>query len=101
MAKQDVVPAGDTWPDSLAEDFWRDLRHGFRTIRKSPLFALAAVLCLGVGIGANTAVFTIINTLLLHPLPASDPSRLVMLYDAPGRRTQQWSQPGLSYSNLQ
>jgi macrolide transport system ATP-binding/permease protein len=102
MAKHDAVPAGDTRAGNLMEDFWRDIRFGGRAIRKSPLFALAAVLCLGVGIGANTTVFTIINTVLLHPLPASDPSRLVVLYDPQtDQRTQQWSQPGLSYANLQ
>ncbi|HTG62681.1 MAG TPA: permease prefix domain 1-containing protein, partial [Terriglobia bacterium] len=69
MAKHDAVPTGDIRPGNLMEDLWRDLRYGARAIRTSPLFALAAVLCLGVGIGANTAVFTIINTLLLHPLP--------------------------------
>ena len=102
MAKYDAVPAGDARPGNLFEDFCRDLGYGGRAIRKSPLFTLAAVLCLGMGIGANTTVFTIINTLLLHPLPASDPSRLVVLYDAQAsRRTQQWSQPGLAYANLQ
>ena len=69
MAKYDAVPAGDARPGNFMEDLWRDLRYGGRAIRKSPLFALAAVLCLGVGIGANATVFTIINTLLLHPLP--------------------------------
>jgi MacB-like periplasmic core domain len=61
------------------------------------------VVCLSVGIGANTTVFTIINTLLLHPLPAEDRSRLVVLYDAPpsNGREQQWGQPALSYANLQ
>lgn len=55
-----------------------------------------------MGIGANTTVFTIINTLLLHPLPARDPSQLAVLYDAQaGQRKQQWAQPGLSYANLQ
>ena len=102
MAKYDAVPAGDARPGNLFEDFCRDLGYGGRAIRRSPLFTLAAVLCLGMGIGANTTVFTIINTLLLHPLPASDPSRLVVLYDAQAsRRTQQWSQPGLAYANLQ
>jgi len=101
MAKYDAVPAGDARPGNFMEDLWRDLRYGGRAIRKSPLFALAAVLCLGVGIGANATVFTIINTLLLHPLPAGDPSRLVVLYDAPAQHArQQWSQPGLSYANL-
>src|SRR5215472_16814409 len=102
MTRHDVVPAGDTRTGNLFEDLWRDLRYGARAIRNSPLFAVAAVLCLGVGIGANTTVFTIINTLLLHPLPASEPSRLVVLYDAQANhQTQQWGQPSLSYANLQ
>ena len=102
MAKHDAVPAGDARPGNFIEDLWRDLHYGGRAIQKSPLFALAAVLCLGIGIGANTTVFTIINTLLLHPLPASDPSRLVVLYGAQANHaTQQWSQPALSYANLQ
>src|SRR3974377_2033753 len=53
MAKHDAVPTGDIRPGNLMEDLWRDLRYGARAIRNSPLFALAAVLCLGVGVGAN------------------------------------------------
>src|SRR5579863_3965321 len=102
MPNHDSVPVGDSRPGTFMEDLVRDLRYGWRVIRKSPLFALAAVLCLGVGIGANTTVFTIINTLLLHPLPASDPSRLVVMYDAQANhRAQQFGQPALSYANLQ
>lgn len=83
-------------------DFGRDLRYGWRVIRRSPLFALLAVLCLAVGIGANTTVFTIVNTLLLHPTPAANPSQLVVLDDAPASRAvQQGSQLPLSYANLQ
>jgi predicted permease len=82
-AGRESAPAAGALPSGrLLTDFGRDLRYGVRTIRRSPLFALFAVLCLGVGIGANTTVFTIINTLLLHPLPAKDPSHLVVLYDA-------------------
>jgi macrolide transport system ATP-binding/permease protein len=93
--------AGALASGDLLADFGRDLRYGWRVIRKSPLFALFAVLCLGVGIGANTTVFTIINTLLLHPLPADEPSRLVVLYDVPANNAkQQWGQPPLSYANL-
>jgi predicted permease len=102
MTKHDAVPAGDTRPGNFLEDLGRDLRYGWRAIQKSPLFAVAAVLCLGVGIGANTTVFTIINTLLLHPLPAGDPSRLVVLYDAQANHgREQWGQSGLSYANVQ
>lgn len=83
-------------------DFGRDLRYGWRVIRRSPLFALLAVLCLAVGIGANTTVFTIVNTLLLHPTPAANPSQLVILGDAlTSRNAQRGSQLPLSYANLQ
>lgn len=83
-------------------DFGRDLRYGWRMIRRSPLFALLAVVCLAVGIGANTTVFTIVNTLLLHPTPAANPSQLTVLDDAPASRaTRQGSQLPLSYANLQ
>lgn len=59
----------------------RDLRYGWRGMRRTPIFTAFAVLTLGLGIGANTTVFTIVNTLLLHPLPVADPSRLAALYD--------------------
>jgi predicted permease len=61
-------------------DFFRDLRYGLRAMGKNPMFALFAVLTLSLGIGANTTVFTVVNTLLLHPLPVADPSGLVGIF---------------------
>jgi putative ABC transport system permease protein len=55
----------------------QDLRHGLRLVRRSPGFALFVILALGVGIGANTALFTVINSLLLRPLPFQNVDRLV------------------------
>jgi len=87
---------------SLLADLGRDLRHGWRMIRRSPAFMLFAVLSLGLGIGANTTVFTIINTLLLHPLPVGDLSELVALSDTPVKGAgQASSEPPLAYANFQ
>jgi len=52
------------------ESFWQDARYGARTLRKSPGFAAATILTLALGIGANTAIFTLVNALLLQRLPA-------------------------------
>jgi predicted permease len=60
-------------------DILRDVRYSFRSLRKSPLFLAVAVLSLALGIGANTAIFTLINQLILQPLPVRNPEQLVML----------------------
>ena len=57
-----------------------DLRLAFRGLRRSPLFSIVAILSLALGIGANTAIFTLIDQVLLRKLPVKDPEQLVMLY---------------------
>jgi hypothetical protein len=57
----------------------RDFLYSVRTLRRSPVFLAIAVLSLGLGIGANTAIFTLVNQLILQPLPVRDPAQLVML----------------------
>src|SRR5260370_39167735 len=64
----------------MAGNFQPDLRGGLRMLKKSPGFTFVAVLSLALGIGANTAIFTIINAVFLHPLPVEEPSRLAEVF---------------------
>ena len=69
-----------------------DLRDAVRSLRSTPVVSLMAILSLALGIGANTAIFSILDSLFLRTLPVRDPHQLVMLRDAAGRRTF-WSNP--------
>src|SRR5258708_19599853 len=86
------------------ETFWQDVKHGARVLLKSPGFSAVAILSLALGIGANTTIFTVVNAILLHPLPVKDISRLVEA-DTIDAKTKvgfaNAAKLGMSFSNFQ
>jgi predicted permease len=74
----------------------QDLRYGLRMMAKNPGFTAVALMALAIGIGANTAIFSVVNGVLLRPLPYADPERLMMVYE----RSREFGQMSVAYPNF-
>ncbi|MCU1338968.1 MAG: hypothetical protein JWO19_4549, partial [Bryobacterales bacterium] len=101
MPRYEPVLPGDSKPGNFLQDLWRDLRYAVRTMSKNPVFVMFVVLTLGLGIGANATVFTVINTLVLNPLPVPNSGELAAVAMADAARTSKSTTPlPISYADL-
>jgi putative ABC transport system permease protein len=95
--RHNPLPVGPSQGDSRMRTLFADLRYAFRVMSRTPSFAVAVVSVLALGIGANTTIFSIVNAVLLRPLPFEEPERLVRIFtQTPGGRLFELS-PGKFY----
>ena len=87
----------DTWGWIILEQIAQDFRYAFRSLRKSPLFTIVAVLTLALGIGANTAIFSLMDQVLLQLLPVKHPEQLVLVAERGIRFGNSWGDNDISY----
>ena len=98
--RPDMEPEGAAVSGHFFEDLWKDLRFALRMLRKSPGFTAVAVLTLALGIGANTAVFTVVDSLILNPLPVEKISTLAAVNTQVKKTAQSGDLQAISYLNL-
>ena len=90
---------------------WQDLRYGFRSLLRNSGFSAVAILALALGIGPNSAIFTVVNAVLLKPLPMPEPDRVMMIWQtllksgfdqlpATGADYLDWKQQSHSFENM-
>ena len=82
----------EAWDRGALDRLVRDVRDGYRTLKSAPIVSVVAILSLGLGIGANTAIFSVLDGLLLKSLPVAEPRRLILLGDEGGQR-RHWTAP--------
>jgi predicted permease len=91
-----VLGAGSRGRGKFMASLAQDLRYGFRTLRKNPGFTAVAMLALALGIGANTAIFSVVNGVLLRPLAYPDPGRLLLIFET----NPELGQSSVAYPNF-
>ena len=85
----------DVWRWALVGQMWQDIRYAVRTLRRTPLWTAAALIALGLGVGANAAIFSLADALLFRPLAIAAPGRVLTISTA----TPESGAEGLSYSS--